>query len=156
MNDGKSAKTRSEKTEPKTTKRLTTDRVFAKNRRLTPLTNPQGFSMDMLSIVALVLLIFMIGLIISLIWFLGGMPGRVAASRNHPNAQAIQVGGWASLFCGVVIWPIVLMWAYSEPARQASATDGENDANMHQQLTDLQVKVARLAALVAKTGGQAL
>jgi hypothetical protein len=109
--------------------------------------------MDILSIVALVLLIFMIGLIISLIWFLGGLPGRVAASRNHPNAQAIQVGGWASLFCGVVIWPIVLMWAYSKPARQASAT---NDANTHQQLADLKVEVARLSALVAKTGGQSL
>jgi amino acid transporter len=115
--------------------------------------------MDVLSIVALVLLIIMIGLIISLIWFLGGMPGRVAANRNHPNAQAIQVGGWASLFCGIVIWPIVLMWAYSKPARQASATndaDDANDANTHQELAELKVEVARLSALVAKTGGQSL
>jgi amino acid transporter len=112
--------------------------------------------MDALSIVALVMLIIMIGLIISLIWFLGGMPGRVAANRNHPNAQAVQVGGWASLFCGVVIWPIVLMWAYSKPARQASATNDANDANMHQQLAELKVEVARLSVLVAKTGGQSL
>ena len=112
--------------------------------------------MDALSIVALVLLIIMIGLIISLIWFLGGMPGRVAASRNHPNAQAIQVGGWASLFCGIVIWPIVLMWAYSKPTRQASATNDADDANTHQQLAELKVEVARLSALVAKTGGQSL
>ena len=112
--------------------------------------------MDALSIVALVLLIIMIGLIISLIWFLGGMPGRVAANRNHPNAQAIQVGGWASLFCGIVIWPIVLMWAYSKPARQASATNDADDANTHQQLAELKVEVARLSALVLKTGGQSL
>jgi amino acid transporter len=112
--------------------------------------------MDALSIVALVMLIIMIGLIISLIWFLGGMPGRVAASRNHPNAQAIQVGGWASLFCGIIIWPIVLMWAYAKPARQASATDDENDANTHQELAELKVEVARLSALFAKTGGQSL
>jgi hypothetical protein len=112
--------------------------------------------MDALSIVALVLLIIMIGLIISLIWFLGGMPGRVAASRNHPNAQAIQVGGWASLFCGIVIWPIVLMWAYAKPTRQASATNDADDANTHQQLAELKVEVARLSGLVAKTGGQSL
>jgi hypothetical protein len=48
------------------------------------------------------------------------------------------------------------MWAYSKPARQASATNDADDANTHQELAELKVEVARLSALVAKTGGQSV
>ncbi|MGI9519006.1 MAG: DUF3302 domain-containing protein [Pirellulaceae bacterium] len=72
--------------------------------------------MDVLSYVALAMLLFMIALLGVFIWFLGGMPGRVAVARNHPSTQAITMGGWASLLLGVVTWPLILMWAYSNPA----------------------------------------
>ena len=43
---------------------------------------------------------------------LGIMPGRIARRRNHPWAQAIAVGSWATLVFGLVFWPLVLIWAY--------------------------------------------
>ena len=50
---------------------------------------------------------------IGLIFFIGSFPGSVAKKRNHPNTEAITMGSWAALLFGVVLWPLVLMWAYS-------------------------------------------
>ena len=72
----------------------------------------------------LAVLIIMIVLALYVVWFIGGMPGRVAEERNHPKAQAIKVGGWATLIFGVVGWPWVLMWAYSHtPSDESQSTD---------------------------------
>lgn len=68
---------------------------------------------------SLAILVIMIGLVLYLLWFVGSLPGRVAAERDHPKAQAINVGSWATLIFGVVGWPWVLMWAYSHPAPEA-------------------------------------
>jgi hypothetical protein len=69
---------------------------------------------------ALGLTIFLISLALYALWTIGGMPGRIAAARNHPKAEAINVGSWATLILGVIGWPWVLMWAYSHPAPEAS------------------------------------
>jgi uncharacterized BrkB/YihY/UPF0761 family membrane protein len=50
---------------------------------------------------------------------LGIMPGRIARRRGHPWAEAVTVGGWATLIFGFVLWPLVLIWAYVDaPARR--------------------------------------
>jgi len=41
-------------------------------------------------------------IIIGVIFFVGNLPGSVAKKRNHPNADAIAVGSWATLIFGVV------------------------------------------------------
>jgi hypothetical protein len=71
----------------------------------------------------LAVLILSIVLALYVVWFIGGMPGRVAEARNHPKAQAIKVGGWATLIFGVVGWPWVLMWAYSHTPPGSSVSD---------------------------------
>ena len=50
---------------------------------------------------------------IGLVFFIGNFPGSIAKKRNHPNTEAITMGSWAALLFGVVLWPLVLMWAYS-------------------------------------------
>jgi prepilin signal peptidase PulO-like enzyme (type II secretory pathway) len=50
---------------------------------------------------------------IGLVFYIGNFPGSVAKKRNHPNAEAIAMGSWAALLFGVILWPLVLMWAYS-------------------------------------------
>jgi len=84
--------------------------------------------MDALDITALVALLITVGLVVTLIWFLGGLPGRVAKERSHPYADAIQIGGWATLVLGGVGWPFVLMWAY--------APGGKGDAGELHRLTE--------------------
>jgi hypothetical protein len=78
--------------------------------------------MDALDTTALVSLLITVGLVVALIWFLGGLPGRIAKERHHPYAEAIQIGGWATLVLAGVGWPFVLMWAYAPGSR---ASQGE-------------------------------
>jgi hypothetical protein len=78
----------------------------------------------------LILLIITIALALYLVWFIGGMPGRIAAERGHPKADAIRVGGWATLIFGMVGWPWVLMWAYAHPAPEVPADTTEPAADI--------------------------
>ena len=67
-------------------------------------------------------------IIIGVVFFIGNLPGSVARKRNHPNVDAIVMGSWATLLFGVVLWPLVLMWAYAPNlfVKQANTkTEGE-------------------------------
>src|SRR5689334_14753607 len=67
--------------------------------------------MDMLDLFALFLLIF-VGLTLFYgIIALHDIPYEIAASRDHPHQDAIQVAGWVSLFTLHVIWPFLWIWA---------------------------------------------
>ena len=46
---------------------------------------------------------------------LGGLPGRIAEKRKHPQADAIRVAGWIGLLTLGVLWPFALIWAYTKP-----------------------------------------
>ena len=47
------------------------------------------------------------------------MPGRIARRRAHPWAEAVTVGSCATLVCGFVFWPLVLIWTYVDaPAKR--------------------------------------
>jgi hypothetical protein len=72
---------------------------------------------------SLAITLFLIGLALYAVSFIGSMPGRVAAERNHPKAEANKIGGWATQILGVVGWPWVLMWAYSHPAPETSTEE---------------------------------
>lgn len=47
--------------------------------------------------------------------WLGGLPGKKAAERNHPQAEAINVLGWVGLLLGGVGWMVALTWAHMKP-----------------------------------------
>ena len=86
--------------------------------------------------VLLILLIAILG-----IWIvLAMLPGKIAKDRNHPQAEAINVGGWLGALLGGVLWPIFLIWAFTKPLRvdTGSASAGE--------LQDLRDKIDRLEA----------
>ena len=66
---------------------------------------------------------------------LGGMPGKTARERSHPQADAINMLGWLGLLFGGVGWVIAMVWARLVPikstlngvtAEAASATDRES------------------------------
>jgi hypothetical protein len=66
----------------------------------------------MLFILAWVVLIVLIACTISVIVFLGMLPGMIAKKRRHPWEQAVTVAGWATLLLGFALWPLALIWAY--------------------------------------------
>ena len=68
--------------------------------------------MPLIDIFAWIVLIVLIATLVAIFVAVGMMPGRIARKRGHPWAQAVTVGGWATLICGFVFWPLVLIWAY--------------------------------------------
>jgi len=48
--------------------------------------------------------------VIGAVW-LAGLPGRIAIARNHPDAEAVKLMGWAGLL-PVVPWIQAFIWAF--------------------------------------------
>ena len=62
------------------------------------------------------IILLLLGLLgVWLFWELGGLPGKKARERNHPQAEAITVAGWLGLLFGGVGWALALVWAYTKP-----------------------------------------
>ena len=68
---------------------------------------------------------------------LGSLPGKKAAQRNHPHAEAINIRGWLGLLFGGVGWMLALVWAHMKPvlapvaptpaASEAVASDAQTE-----------------------------
>ena len=75
----------------------------------------------MIDIFAWIVFVLLIVIVVAVFTALGMLPGHIAHQRQHPWAQAVTVGGWATLICGFVFWPLVLIWAYvAAPAKPES------------------------------------
>jgi uncharacterized BrkB/YihY/UPF0761 family membrane protein len=78
--------------------------------------------MASIDIFAWIVLIILIATAVAIFVALGMAPGRIAHKRGHPWAQAVAIGGWATLIFGFVFWPLVLIWAYVDaPAKREPA-----------------------------------
>jgi len=75
--------------------------------------------MSFIELFAWIVFILLIAIVVAIFVALGMLPGIIAQKRSHPWAQAVTVGGWATLICGFVFWPLVLIWAYVDaPQKQ--------------------------------------
>ena len=99
---------------------------------------------------AIVLLIVIVAAVA--IWVaLAMLPGRIAKSRNHPQAEAINVGGWVGALLLFVLWPLVLIWAFT---KSQTVSEGAGGANK-EELRKLKNRVNNLEAKLAAKGGRA-
>ena len=72
-----------------------------------------------LDIFALVVLGVVVAVVIWLVVLLGPLPGKIAAKRGHPQADAITVLGWIGIVTLGLAWPLALVWAYTKPLSSA-------------------------------------
>lgn len=79
--------------------------------------------MPLIDFFALIVLAVLLITAVVAIGLLGALPGRIAHSRGHPQADAISVGGWLALLCGGVLWPVMMIWAYTHYARDQVRTN---------------------------------
>ena len=79
--------------------------------------------MSFLDVFALIILAVLLITAIAVIGVLGALPGRIARNRRHPQADAIAVGGWLGLLFGGVLWPVVMIWAYTHSTSHQADTD---------------------------------
>jgi Protein of unknown function (DUF3302) len=77
--------------------------------------------MDGLDLFALLVLITLVLTALAAAYILGGLPGKIALKRGHPQADAIRACGWLGLATLGILWPIALIWAYLKPASPNSA-----------------------------------
>jgi uncharacterized BrkB/YihY/UPF0761 family membrane protein len=78
--------------------------------------------MNVIDIFAWIVLVVLVGTLVAVFVALGTMAGRIARKRGHPWPEAVAVGSWATLICGFVLWPLVLIWAYVDvPARRETS-----------------------------------
>ena len=92
--------------------------------------------MSFFDIFAWVVLILLSGTVLTLIVFLGLWPGKVAKERHHPQAEAIAIGSWLTLLLGLVLWPLVVIWAYMKPEQSGGACENR--------LASLEARLERL------------
>ncbi|MEP1931354.1 MAG: DUF3302 domain-containing protein [Hoeflea sp.] len=75
--------------------------------------------------------------------FLAMLPGRIAKSRDHPQAEAITIGGWIGLIFGGVFWPVVLIWAFLKPVSLSRQPLNDADfVTLFHRLNELETSVA--------------
>jgi hypothetical protein len=59
------------------------------------------------------LTLFLIVVIAIITWlFIAGLPGRIALSRKHPEAEAVKLLGYAGLLPTIYPWMQALIWAF--------------------------------------------
>jgi len=68
-------------------------------------------------LIILIALVFVVALVYM---ELGGMPGKTARERGHPQADAINVLGWLGLLLGIAPWLIAMVWARMQPLTTVS------------------------------------
>jgi len=93
-------------------------------------------------IFAWVVLLLLVATGVGVIVLLGLWPGKVAHARNHPQAEAIAIGSWLTLFLGFVLWPLIAIWAYTKPAQDGAALA----AGLNQKIDALAERLAQLEA----------
>ena len=77
----------------------------------------------MIDIFAWIVFVLLVAIIVVIFVALGMLPGHVARKRGHPWAEAVAIGGWATLIFGFVFWPLVMIWAYVDvPAKRETAS----------------------------------
>ena len=70
--------------------------------------------LDAFAIIVLLILLFAaLGIWVALAM----LPGKIAKDRGHPQAEAINIGGWLGALLGGVLWPVFLIWAFTKPIR---------------------------------------
>jgi len=81
-----------------------------------------------MDIFALIILLVLLVVGIAVWVILGMMPGRIARSRNHPQAEAINMCGWWGVLTMGLLMPLAYIWAYTNP-QSGSMTQAakEND-----------------------------
>lgn len=71
-----------------------------------------GFELDIWDYLTFLTLFLTGAAVVSLWVWLAGLPGRIAIARNHPEAEAVNLLGWAGLLPTIYPWVQAFIWAF--------------------------------------------
>jgi hypothetical protein len=101
-----------------------------------------------LDYLSLVILLIGLTLVFYTFIYIHDLPYTIAKKRHHPQAEAIHVACWLSLFTLHAIWPIVYIWAVShkKSADEPAATGPAGE------LAEVRARLARLEQTMKAAG----
>jgi len=102
-------------------------------------------------IFAWIVLLLLVAIGVGVIVLLGLWPAKVARARNHPQAEAIAIGSWLTLFLGFVLWPLVVIWAHMKPVQGGAGASGDG---LERKFTALESRLAQLEGAARRMGGE--
>lgn len=70
-----------------------------------------GFELDGWDYITMVALLILAVAGVTVLVLIASLPGKIAISRNHPDAEAVKMMGWAG-FLAVVPWIQAFIWAF--------------------------------------------
>jgi len=71
-----------------------------------------GFTLDIWDYLTFVTLFLTVAAGVAFWVWLAGLPGRIAISRKHPEAEAVKLLGYAGLLPTIYPWVQAFIWAY--------------------------------------------
>ena len=87
---------------------------------------------------------------------MGGLPGKIAKQRKHPQAEAINAAGWLGLlFSFGIIWLLALVWALAKPVGQLSEAGASEPEDTAEKIEALEKRIAELEARLESAEGGA-
>ena len=109
--------------------------------------------MGVLDFFALLVLCVLVAAAIVIAIVLAALPGKIAKTRNHPQAEAIKMCGWMGLIT-FVMWPIAFVWAYTQPLTTPSVDPswkGAGASDIEGQIKRLQDQIRELEEALSRT-----
>ena len=107
----------------------------------------------MLDVFTFLVMFMIVAATIFLLLKLGGLPGKIARDRNHPQADAIRVCGWLGLATLGLLWPIALIWSFTKPSVISSPPgQASQEGKLFAQIAELQAKVSELESGLERRG----
>lgn len=92
-----------------------------------------GFTIDFWDYMTFLVLAMSALAVLIVIFWIAGLPGKIAIARKHPEAEAVKLMGWAG-FITVLPWIQAFIWAFKPtdvidirrfPEEVAKATEEE-------------------------------
>ena len=79
------------------------------------------------------------------------LPGHIAKKNNHPQAKAVNIGGWMGAIFGGVFWPVVLVWSLIKSPTVYTASSAAN-IDLAEENKELRERIAALEAQLGSEG----
>lgn len=80
---------------------------------------------DGFDIFAFVVMGLLVAAVVFAIVALGSLPGKIAAARHHPHADAVNAASWISLATLGALWPLAFVWAFMAPRATSPTREGD-------------------------------
>lgn len=90
-----------------------------------------------LGVFALIVLVSLGATVLGGVVWLAKLPGKIAISRGHPQADAINVAGWLGIVT-IIVWVLAVIWAHTRFGAENALASSPRLDELEQRLLTLE------------------